>query len=170
MGSGVLVDEQVVLTNWHVVRDNPSSVEVRFGGKRSVVGKFIAADNDWDVAIIAVAAGHGVKPVRIANRNPGRGDGLTIAGYGPTRTVYREQSGQFIQYLSPAGLSTYELIELSATARDGDSGGPILNSKGEVAGILFGTVDGTTSGCGATRLREILGRPAVRLKGIRCDE
>ena len=30
------------------------------------------------------------------------------------------------------------MLELSAAARDGDSGGPIFNSHGELAGVLFG--------------------------------
>ena len=43
-----------------------------------------------------------------------------------------------------------EMVELSAAARKGDSGGPILNSRGELAGVLFGAGFGRTTGsyCG----------------------
>ena len=40
----------------------------------------------------------------------------------------------------------YEMVELSVAARQGDSGGPILNSQGELAGVLWGAGWGTTSG------------------------
>ena len=45
------------------------------------------------------------------------------------------------------------MIELSAPARNGDSGGPILNSRGELAGVLFGSAFGRTSGSYCGRLR-----------------
>jgi hypothetical protein len=46
-----------------------------------------------------------------------------------------------------------EMVEVSAAARQGDSGGPILNDRGELAGVLFGSASGTTSGsyCGRVR-------------------
>ena len=40
----------------------------------------------------------------------------------------------------------YEMVELSVAARQGDSGGPIFNSQGELAGVLWGAGWGTTSG------------------------
>ena len=42
------------------------------------------------------------------------------------------------------------MIELSAEARQGDSGGPIFNSRGELAGVLLGAKKGHTVGsfCG----------------------
>jgi hypothetical protein len=38
------------------------------------------------------------------------------------------------------------MVELSAEARQGDSGGPIFNQQGELAGVLFGSGPGYTSG------------------------
>ena len=49
-----------------------------------------------------------------------------------------------------------EMVELSAAARNGDSGGPILNSRGELAGVLFGTAFGRTTGSYCGRLRWFL--------------
>ena len=45
------------------------------------------------------------------------------------------------------------MVELSAAGANGDSGGPILNSRGELAGVLFGTAFGRTTGsyCGRVR-------------------
>ena len=48
------------------------------------------------------------------------------------------------------------MVELSAPARNGDSGGPILNSRGELAGVLFGTAFGRTTGSYCGRVRGFL--------------
>jgi hypothetical protein len=80
---------------------------------------------------------------------------LTIAGYGSGS--YRAVTGQCTQYVSPGGNQPFEMIELTAPARDGDSGGPILNSRGELAGVLFGSAFGRTTGSYCGRLRWFLG-------------
>ena len=49
------------------------------------------------------------------------------------------------------------MIEMQRTGRQGDSGGPILNSRGELAGVLFGTAFGRTTGSYCGRLRWFLG-------------
>jgi hypothetical protein len=42
------------------------------------------------------------------------------------------------------------MVEVAVVARQGDSGGPIFNQRGELAGVLFGSAHGTTTGsyCG----------------------
>src|SRR5262245_47518650 len=47
----------------------------------------------------------------------------------------------------------FEMVEVAVSARQGDSGGPILNSRGELAGVLFGEGHGRTSGsyCGRVK-------------------
>jgi hypothetical protein len=49
-----------------------------------------------------------------------------------------------------------EIVELSAAARHGDSGGPILNSRGEIAGVLFGEGGGRTDGSYCGRVQKFL--------------
>jgi hypothetical protein len=48
------------------------------------------------------------------------------------------------------------MVELSAEARQGDSGGPIFNQKGELAGVLFGSGPGYTSGSYGGRVLQFL--------------
>jgi serine protease Do len=43
-------------------------------------------------------------------------------------------------------------LELDVEARQGDSGGPIFNQRGELAGVLFGAGQGTTLGSFAPRV------------------
>ena len=80
----------------------------------------------------------------IAAAVPQRGDLLTIAGYG--RGDYKAQTGRCTQYYRPGPGLPFDIVEMSAAARHGDSGGPIFNSRGELAGVLFGEGGGDDLG------------------------
>jgi hypothetical protein len=157
VGSGVLVDanasQALVLTNAHVVRECRGAVLVQFADGFQSAGTVLRKDEAWDLAAIVIWRPE-IQPLPIARSLPAVGEPLTIAGYG--RGPYREQSGPCTQYLSPGSGLPNELVELAATARQGDSGGPILNGRGEVAGILFGEGDGRTIGAAASRVRGFL--------------
>ena len=157
-GSGTLVDVQgdyaLVVTNWHVVRDAPQRVSVTFPHGFHTAAQVIRMDKDWDLAALIVWNPGGVTPVAIADRAPQRGDTLTIAGYGSGN--YRAVSGRCTQYVAPGINFPYEMVEVSVQARHGDSGGPIFNEQGELAGVLFGAAPGTTSGSYAGRVQQFL--------------
>ena len=91
-------------------------------------------------------------PVPLAPQAPRPGEMLTIAGYGSGS--YRAATGRCTQYVGPGPNFPFEMVELSATARQGDRGGPIFNSQGQLAGVLFGEGQGRTSGsyCGRVHL------------------
>lgn len=156
-GSGVLVSASgttaVVLTNWHVVRPPRKSISVRWPDGSTSLGSVVAADSVWDLAAVQVSR-PAAKPVRIARKAPKRGERLTIAGYGAA--PYLEQAGPTLGYMSPSGRHGHELVELQAAARQGDSGGPIFNEDGELAGVLFGTYSGRTVGPCCTRVATFL--------------
>jgi hypothetical protein len=157
LGSGVLVDanreQALVLTNWHVVRDSRSAVLVQFPDGFQTAGTVVRWDEAWDLAALVIWQPPAT-PVPLAATPPAPGDLLTIAGYG--RGPYRAQTGRCTEYLSPGTGYPKEFVELSAGARQGDSGGPILNERGELAGVLFGQNNGHTIGSCSTRLRTFL--------------
>lgn len=157
-GSGVLVairgQSGIVLTNWHVVRENRDGITVTWPDGSRSPAKVIARDHVWDLAALSTARPN-AEPVTVAAQAPRIGDRLTIAGYGP-RGVYLEQTGEVTQYLSPLRMSTKQFVEMRAAARDGDSGGPMFNGDGELAGVLFGQADGLTCGSCSTRVAAFL--------------
>jgi hypothetical protein len=89
---------------------------------------------------------------------------LTIAGYGSG--AYKMQSGPCTEYLAPAPGRPLEIVELAAAARHGDSGGPILNSRGELAGVLFGEGGGHTDGSYGGRVNQFLQLAAGDLRSL----
>lgn len=157
LGSGVLVDindsQGLVLTNWHVIRDSRSAVLVQFPDGFQSAGTVVRFDEAWDLAAISIWKPQST-PVELADHNPFPGEPLSIAGYG--RGAYRSQSGRCTEYLSPGTGYPKELVELAAPARQGDSGGPILDATGRLAGVLFGEGEGRTVGSCASRVRAFL--------------
>lgn len=165
-GSGTLVDVRgdygLVLTNWHVVADATHTIEVLFPDGFRTAARVITTDRTWDLAALAVWRPT-VEPVRLASQPPKPGEPLTIAGYGSGK--YRAVTGKCTQYVAPAMNRPYEMVELSVAARQGDSGGPIFNDRGELAGVLWGAGWGTTAGsyCGrvASFVAAIMPPPGV---------
>ena len=157
LGSGALVavtdSYGLVLTNWHVVRDAAAAPTVVFPDGFRSAATIARVDQDWDLAALVVWRPHAA-PIPLAAMPPKPGEPLAIAGYG--KGQYRVDTGRCTQYLSPGRHHPYELVEVSASARQGDSGGPIFNDRGELAGVLFGSAFGRTTGSHSGRVRQFL--------------
>jgi S1-C subfamily serine protease len=170
-GSGVLVEAKdgraVVLTAWHVVRGNRDSITVRWPDGTSGPARVLASDDAFDLAALATAA-PAAAPVPLASRTPGVGDRLTLAGYGPTPFVYREASGAVTQFVGPTGRHPAHMLELRAHARQGDSGGPILNEAGELVAVLWGSSRGLTAGSHLAEIRPLLAQARQACPDGRC--
>ncbi len=163
MGSGSLVavdaSHGLVVTNWHVVRDATGPITVVFPDGFRSKALVLRTDRDWDLAALAIQKPK-VQPLPVATAAPRPGEPLTIAGYGPDG-VYRAVGGRCTEYLSPNGSLPAELVEVDVQARHGDSGGPIYNGRGEIAGVLFGAggnflTGGYTMGSYCGRVRQFL--------------
>lgn len=157
-GSGTLIDVRgdygLVITNWHVVRDAAGEIVVQFPDGFRSPATIIKTDKDWDLAALSIRRPTNITPVPIATSTVQPGEPLAIAGYGPGD--YRMAVGKMTQYLSPGERFPFEMIELDVEARHGDSGGPILNQRGEIAGVLFGAGRGFTSGTYSGRVSGFL--------------
>jgi hypothetical protein len=175
-GSGTLIDIRddygLVLTNWHVVRGASGPIEVLFPSGFTSQARSLKMDSDWDLAALVIWRPP-CEPVRLATRPPRPGDPLTICGYGAGN--YRAVTGRCTQFYAPRLELPQELVELDVQARQGDSGGPIFNDRGELAGVLFGAGEGTTLGSFEGRVKTFLtslapdighhdGAPQVALK------
>jgi hypothetical protein len=156
-GSGTLVDVRdqfgLVVTNWHVVRDSQGTVEVAFPNGFRSHARPLKVDADWDLAALVIWRPP-IEPVKMATQAPRPGEPLTIHGYGQGQ--YRIAAGRCTAYYAPRINFPQEMVELDVEARQGDSGGPIFNQKGELAGVLFGAGQGTTLGSFAPRVSNFL--------------
>jgi hypothetical protein len=141
---GIHGEYGIILTNQHVVGDSEGLVHVHFPSGFSSFGAFIKGDDKWDLALIAISKPPLSIPTLSISQTPSKqGDPLWIVGYGSS-WVYQIAEGRCVRYMaleSPKDgtASLNEILEVSVSARKGDSGGPILNQKGELAGVLFGS-------------------------------
>jgi hypothetical protein len=156
-GSGTLVDVHdrygLVVTNYHVVSDASGAATVLFPDGFQTAAQVVKVDRNWDLAALAIWKPD-VEPVAVASQPAHPGEWLSIAGYG--QGPYRMAAGQCTQYLAPAMKLPRETVEVSVAARQGDSGGPILNARGELAGVLWGAGGGRTEGSYCGRVRQFL--------------
>jgi len=154
-GSGFLIDtDGHMLTNYHVVQ-GAQTIEVTMGDQSRYKAKMIGADTRNDIALIQIdAKGHKLTALPLGDsRNLLVGQrALAIGdpfGFQSTLTTGVISSlGRTVQ----TGENTFidEAIQTDAAINRGNSGGPLLNSHGEVIGInsaIFAPT-GTTAGIG----------------------
>ena len=154
-GSGFVIDPRgYILTNFHVV-EGAQSIEVVLGDQSRYPAKFIGADQRNDVALVkidpkdkhlvALSLGDsgtlqvGQKVLAIGNPFGFQSTLTTGVVSALGRTVQTSQS-TFID----------EAIQTDAAINRGNSGGPLINSHGQVIGInsAIYTPSGTTAGIG----------------------
>ncbi|MDR0609294.1 MAG: serine protease [Planctomycetaceae bacterium] len=174
-GSGSYIgnysDYGLILSNWHVIYGAGGLVHIHFPNGFSSYGAVILSDQKWDLALIVISRPPGSVPLLpIAQTTPKPGDPLWIAGYGSGS--YRLAGGRCVRYLAPeipsdGSAPQYEIIDLSVSARQGDSGGPILNSKGELAGVLFGSdMIRSTAGSYCERVNRFLNQTRSAMESL----
>ena len=140
VGTGVvLTSNGEILTNAHVV-EGATSVVVRFAGETEPrVAKIMATDIGNDLALIKVEA-TGLVAATFAK--PGSvkiGDAVIAIGYalaldgGPTVTSGIVSAMKRTIETESGALNS--LIQTDAAISSGNSGGPLVNLKGEVVGI-----------------------------------
>jgi S1-C subfamily serine protease len=156
-GSGFLIDTQGhVLTNFHVVQ-GAQQIEVILGdaNKSRFAAKFVGGDVRNDVALIKIdARGRALKPLTLSNSS-GLQVGQRVLAIG---NPFGFQSTLTTGIISALGRTVQtgdntlidEAIQTDAAINRGNSGGPLLNSRGEVIGVntAIYTPTGTTAGIG----------------------
>jgi S1-C subfamily serine protease len=138
-GTGFLYAADRLMTNAHVVAgvDDP---EVEIDGE-SVDADVVYYNADLDVAVLDVETGS--LPTLPFDTSAGPEDGVAILGYpqdGPYDVqVGRIRSEQRLRSPDIYGEGTVirEVFSLRGLVRPGNSGGPIVTSAGDVAGVVF---------------------------------
>ena len=138
-GSGFVYAPDRVMTNAHVVAGVSDPV-IDVNGT-SVSGQVVYYDPQVDVAVIAVPSGS-VQPLRFANEAT-PGEGVAILGF-PQNGPYDVQAGRIRadqRLRSPdiygGGTVIREVLSLRGLIRPGNSGGPVVDSAGDVVGVVF---------------------------------
>jgi S1-C subfamily serine protease len=146
-GSGWTAAADEVLTNAHVVAGEQDTTVQVDGQSPSLEARPIAFDPTDDLAVLRVA-GLGLAPLRLVE-NPAPSSTGAILGY-PENGPFQARPGRIGQTQSVLTQNAYGegpvtrlLTPLRGVVRPGNSGGPLVNSQGEVLTTVFA---GTTGG------------------------
>jgi serine protease Do len=136
LGSGVIVsNDGYILTNYHVV-DGADDIRVETTDDRTLTAKVIGTDRPSDLALLKVPASD-LHPIALGNSDAVQVGDVVLAVGNPLGVGQTVTMG----IISAKGRSTsvgdsYEdFLQTDAPINHGNSGGALVNTKGELVGI-----------------------------------
>tara|TARA_Y100000588_G_scaffold29573_1_gene28765 strand:- start:3671 stop:5008 length:1338 start_codon:yes stop_codon:yes gene_type:complete len=137
LGSGVIIDSEsgYVVTNHHVI-ENADQIRVRLDDGRSFEAKVVGADPEADVAVIQIPA-QSLKAIKLGDSDSLRVGDFVVAIGNPFGLSQTATSG-IVSALGRSGLGIegYEdFIQTDASINQGNSGGALVNLRGELIGV-----------------------------------
>ena len=134
LGSGFFVSKNIIVTNYHVIEGaseaycytNNSSTKYKIEG-------YLAVDKSVDLILLKVA-GLNRKELKFATGSISPGQKIYVIG--SPKGLPASISDGIISGLRD--FEGYKLIQITAPISPGSSGGPVLNSNGELVGVSVG--------------------------------
>jgi Do/DeqQ family serine protease len=135
-GSGVIISEDgYIVTNNHVVK-NASEIEITLNNKKSYPAKLIGTDSKMDIALLKITTDEKLPYTVFANSDSVKiGEWVLAVGnpYNLTSTVTAGIVSAKARNLDTSGIQSF--IQTDAAVNPGNSGGALVNTKGELIGI-----------------------------------
>jgi serine protease Do len=157
IGSGfVISDGGMILTNYHVVK-NAARLYVNFPDGSRVEGKIVGVDEKSDIAVIS-ARGSGYIPAALGNSDRCLIGEWSIALGNPFLNFINDArptvtvgviSAINRNFAPSEGVYYQGMIQTDASINSGNSGGPLVNSAGEVIGINSFIYTGSAANTGS---------------------
>lgn len=149
-GSGVVIDagQGLIITNNHVI-DRAEEVTVQLADGRELAAKLVGGDPDTDIAIIRVPA-ENLTAIPIGNSDQVEVGDFVLAIGNPFLIGQTVTSG-IVSGLNRTnvGIEQYEnFIQTDAAIYPGNSGGALVNLRGDLIGINTAFVGATSSNPG----------------------
>ncbi len=137
-GTGIVASEDgYILTNTHVI-EGCNSVLVGINGGKSYEARLVGFDEDSDIAILKIKA-KGLTPASFAPTNTVSVGDTAIAIGNPLGENYCLTMTDGIVSALDRSVNyegkTMRLIQTSTAINEGNSGGPLINDRGQVIGI-----------------------------------
>jgi S1-C subfamily serine protease len=140
LGSGFVIDKDgYIVTNYHVI-ESARQIEVNFSGDDRVQATIVGVDPSTDLALLKInAQARALTPLPLGDSDAVRvGDAVVAIGnpFGLERTVTAGiVSALQREITAPNGYVIDKVIQTDAPINQGNSGGPLLNTRGQVIGV-----------------------------------
>jgi len=137
LGSGVIVDAEngYVVTNFHVVA-SADEVQVVLHDGRTLKAEWVRPDPETDLAVVKISA-DGLVEAPLGDSDQAKA-GQWVLAFGSPRGLDQTVTAGIISATAReyGGMSAYQnAIQIDAAINRGNSGGPLVNTRGEVIGI-----------------------------------
>jgi serine protease Do len=148
-GSGVIISEDgYIVTNNHVIKD-ASEIEITLNNKKSYTAKLIGTDSKMDIALLKINADEKLPYSAFANSDSVKiGEWVLAVGnpYNLNSTVTAGIISAKARNLDTSGIQSF--IQTDAAVNPGNSGGALVNTRGELIGIntMISSPTGTYTG------------------------
>ncbi|MCC6222899.1 MAG: trypsin-like peptidase domain-containing protein [Thermoleophilia bacterium] len=140
LGSGFVIDKAGhIVTNYHVV-EGAQEFHVGFSGQDPVLATLVGVDPSTDLAVLKVdAPARALIPLPLGDSDEvSVGDSVVAIGnpFGLDRTITAGIVSAVQRGITaPNGFRIDHVIQTDAAINHGNSGGPLLNARGEVIGV-----------------------------------
>jgi putative serine protease PepD len=140
LGSGFVIDKTGhIVTNYHVV-EGAERVTVSFSNRDTVNAELVGSDPSTDLALLRVeTSGSALTPLPLGNSDRLQvGDPVVAIGnpFGLDRTVTSGIVSALQRLITAPNRFTIDhVIQTDAPINHGNSGGPLLNARGQVIGV-----------------------------------
>ena len=134
-GSGVIVTKEGhILTNHHVVKDNPKiQLTMHDGSIRTA--KIIGSDPTVDIAVLKIDGPGPFTPLKFGDSDKAQVGNIVFAIGSPFGLGESVTDGRISAKKRSFSDSQVDLLQTSAAINPGNSGGPLINIQGEIIGI-----------------------------------
>ena len=153
LGSGFVMDKAGhIVTNYHVIA-GANKVEVSFSNSDNMKARVVGSDPSTDLAVLQIdARSRALTPLAFGNSDRVRvGDSVVAIGnpLGYDRSVTAGIVSAVQRAISaPNQFPIDHVIQTDAPINHGNSGGPLINSRGQVIGVNAQIATGGTDGDG----------------------
>jgi len=150
-GSGTIIaPDGIVLTNNHVI-DGVTAIELALNDGRRIPARILGRDPDTDIAVLRAETGDRLPAAMIGNSKKVRQGQVAVAignplGFESTVTAGIVSAvGRSLQ--AQNGRRIDDVIQTDAALNPGNSGGPLVNARGEVIGVNTAVIVGAQGIC-----------------------
>lgn len=143
-GTGFYINCGLIVTNYHVIQGR-GKYSILDHNKQQLDALLVAFDPNNDIALLKVGQfDKSIIPIPLTNKNPQLGQEVFTIGYPMIGLlgVNPKVSTGIINSLTGIN-DDPRTYQTSVQVAPGNSGGPLINSKGELVGITTSTVDAT---------------------------